>query len=261
MQNKSIQKNVSLQMLRFEFRKTIGNPYVHIFGVGMPVLMMIIITRAVMSQVADQAIRAQANTSVFLGIGALIPMATIFMGYGVSTAREMEKGLPQRMELFGIRPRVSICNRILSEILFMAIAFLIYFTAGYLFVDLRGPKPVGAVLYAVCILALSVILFCLAYAISSLLRKFSLTYCVTMIVYFAMMILGGMMGISFDNMPGPVQAAAKLLPVTYINRDFYTVWNGERYNFAPMLQSYLLLGAVAGILMFFALKRMSRKLH
>ena len=75
------------------------------------------------------------------------------------------------------------------------------------------------------------------------------------------MILGGMMGISFDNMPGPVQAAAKLLPVTYINRDFYTVWNGERYNFAPMLQSYLLLGAVAGILMFFALKRMSRKLH
>ena len=67
-----------------------------------------------------------------------------------------------------------------------------------------------------------------------------------MIVYFAMMILGGMMGISFDNMPGPVQAAAKLLPVTYINRDFYTVWNGERYNFAPMLQSYLLLGGCGG---------------
>ena len=37
---------ISLQMLLFEFRKTIGNPYVHIFGVGMPVLMMIVITRA-----------------------------------------------------------------------------------------------------------------------------------------------------------------------------------------------------------------------
>ena len=136
MQNKSIQKNVSLQMLRFEFRKTIGNPYVHIFGVGMPVLMMIIITRAVMSQVADQAIRAQANTSVFLGIGALIPMATIFMGYGVSNAQELEKGIPQRMELFGIKPGVTICNRILAEAIFMFLAFLIYFAVGYAAVDL-----------------------------------------------------------------------------------------------------------------------------
>ena len=48
MQNNHKRKTVSFQMLGFEFRKVIGNPYVHIFGVGMPVLMMIIITRAVM---------------------------------------------------------------------------------------------------------------------------------------------------------------------------------------------------------------------
>ena len=40
-------RTISLQMILFEFRKTIGNPYVHIFGVGMPVLMMIVITRVV----------------------------------------------------------------------------------------------------------------------------------------------------------------------------------------------------------------------
>lgn len=254
-------KTVSLQMLIFEFRKTIGNPYVHIFGVGMPVLMMIIITRAVMNQIVDAAMRMEANTSVFLGIGALIPMATIFMGYGVSNAQEIEKGIPQRMELFGITPRVSICNRILSESIFMTIAFLIYFVAGYTVVGLKAPRLSGALLYMICILALSVILFCLAHAISSLLKKFSLTYCVTMLLYFAMMILGGMMGISFDNMPGPVQAVAKLLPVTYINRDFYTVWKGESYNFMPMLQAYLLMAAVAGILMFFTIRHTERKLH
>ena len=89
MQNNHKRKTVSFQMLGFEFRKVIGNPYVHIFGVGMPVLMMIIITRAVMSQVAGPAMLEEANTSVFLGIGSLIPMATIFMGYGVSNAQEM----------------------------------------------------------------------------------------------------------------------------------------------------------------------------
>ena len=90
MQNNHKRKTVSFQMLGFEFRKVIGNPYVHIFGVGMPVLLMIIITRAVVGEIADAAIRSGVNTTVFLGIGALIPMATIFMGYGVSNAQELE---------------------------------------------------------------------------------------------------------------------------------------------------------------------------
>ena len=30
-------KLISPQMILFEFRNTIGNPYVHIFGVGMPI--------------------------------------------------------------------------------------------------------------------------------------------------------------------------------------------------------------------------------
>ena len=222
MQNNHKRKTVSLQMLGFEFRKVIGNPYVHIFGVGMPVLMMIIITRAIGGEVPEGAMRIAMNTSVFLGIGSLIPMATIF-------------------------------NRILSEIIFMALAFLIYFVVGYVAVDLNAPTFSGGLLYLLCIFSFSVILFCLAHAISSLLRKFSLTYCVT--------ILGGMMGISFDNMPAAVQMVAKLLPVTYINRDFYTVWKGESYNFMPMLQSYLLMAAIAGIAIIFTMKRTERKLH
>ncbi len=261
MQNNHKRKTVSLQMMGFEFRKTIGNPYVHIFGVGMPVLMMIIITRAIGGEIPEVAMRITANTSVFLGIGSLIPMATIFMGYGVSNAQELEKGIPQRMELFGIRAGESICNRILSEIIFMALAFLIYFVVGYAAVDLKAPTFSGGLLYVLCIFSFSVILFCLSHAISSLLRKFSLTYCVTMLLYFGMMILGGMMGISFDNMPPAVQTVAKLLPVTYINRDFYTVWKGESYNFMPMLQSYLLMAAIAGIAILFTIKRTERKLH
>ena len=239
-------------MLLFEFRNTIGNPYVHIFGVGMPVLMMIIITRAVAGEMPEGPMLSAAVTSIFLGIGVLIPMATIFMGYAVSHAQELEKGIPQRLELFGIRIRVSLCNRILSEILFMAIAFIVYFAAGYGIVGVERPKALGAVLYMACILVLSVIFFCLAHAIASLLKKFGPAYCV---------ILGGMMGISYDNMPSLMQAAAKLLPVTYINRDFYTVWKGEHYNYVPMLQSYLLMGAVAGILLFVTLHKERRELH
>ena len=61
---------ISLPMILFEFRKTIGNPYVHIFGVGMPILMMIIITRAVVGGMTEGTVLADVCTSVFLGIGA-----------------------------------------------------------------------------------------------------------------------------------------------------------------------------------------------
>lgn len=254
-------KLFSKHMLLFEFRKVIGNPYVHIFGVGMPILMMVIITRAVVGEMVDQTALPAVKTSIFLGIGAMIPMATIFMGYGVNQAQELEKGIPRRMELFGIRISETLCNRILSEALFMLIAFLLYFIVGYGFVGVELPKVSGALLYAVCILVFSVILFCLAHAIASLLKKFSLTYCVTMLLYFAQMILGGMMGITYDNMPSVLQVAAKMLPVTYINRDFYTVWKGEHYNFVPMLQAYLFMGAVACIALFASVRREMRKLH
>ncbi len=254
-------KLISRQMVLFEFRKTIGNPYVHIFGVGMPVMMMIIITKAVGAEISDGEILRAMVTQVFLGIGALIPLATVLMGYGVSNSQELEKGIPQRMELFGISQGESVLSRILSELIFMSLAFVIYFAVGGIFVGLEAPAVSGVFAYALCILALSLILFALAHAISSLLRKFSLTYCVTMLLYFAMMALGGMMGISYDRMPSGVQIAAKMLPLTYINRDFYTVWKGEAYRFAPMLQSYLLLAAVAGLLLFAAMRRGVRKLH
>ena len=248
-------------MILFEFRNTTGNPYVHIFGIGMPILMMVVISRAVISEMTDAALISSVVTSLFLGIGALIPMATIFMGYGVSHAQELEKGIPQRMELFGITTKITLCNRIVSEGIFMLLAFAVYFAVGYLFMDVRTPKLSGALLYMFSILVLSVMLFCLAYAISSILKKFGQTYCVTMLLYFGFMIFGGMMGISYEKMPAGMQQIAKLLPITYINRDFYSVWMGKSYNFVPMLQAYLLFGAITGILMFIAEKRTSRKLH
>lgn len=260
MQNKR-GKILSLQMISFELRNTTGNPYVHIFGVAFPMLLVCIISRAIASEITDATILSMVVTSLFLGIGAIIPMATVLMGYGVSRAQELEKGIPQRMELFGIKAQVSLCNRAVSEGIFILFAFTLYFIFGYLFMDIKAPTVTGALLYVVCILVLSIILFCLAHAIATIFKKFGVTYCITMLLYFAIMIFSGMMGISYDSMPSSMQAVAKLLPTMYINNDFYTVWTGESYNFMPMVQSYLFLAAVAGILLFVAVKRTARKLH
>lgn len=260
MQNKS-RKLLSLQMILFELRNTTGNPYVHIFGIGMPILLVYVISRVLVSEITQETILSMAITSLFLGIGAIIPLATIFIGYSASRAQEMEKGIPQRMELFGIKTKVTLCNRVISEGIFMLSAFVIYFAFGYIFMNIKVPTVSGACLYAVCIIILSIIVFCLAHSIATIFKKFGITYCITMMLYFAIMIFSGMMGVTYENMSEGMQAVARLLPTTYINRDFYTVWTGESYNFVPMLQSYLFLAAIAGILLFVAIRHTARKLH
>ena len=252
---------ISAQMLFYEFRNVIGNPYVHIFGVGMPIMMVVLICRVVETEISDAVILSDAVTAIFLGIGTMIPMATVLIGYGVNHARELEKEIPLRMELFGIKTSVTLCNNALAELIYMLFSFCIYFAVGFGIVGVEMPKVSGLIIYMGCILALSVIMFCFAYAISTLLKKFGSTYCVTMFLYFGFMIFGGMMGITYDNMPEGMRAIAQMLPITYINRDFHTVWKGKSYNFVPMLQAYLLFAASAGILLFISLKRTARKKH
>ena len=252
-------KTITLSMILYELRNVTGNPFVHIFGIGMPILMVMLITRTVVSEISDASLIETVSTSIFLGMGALIPMATILMGYSVMQAQETEKGIPERMQLFGIKNRVTICNRIISELIFMAVAYVIYFIVGILFIGLKTPVFSGVVLYILCILVFSVLCFMLGHAIASLAKKFGITYCVVMLLYFAFMIFGGGMGISYENMSGAMQAVAKLIPVTYFNKDFYLIWTGESYNFGPMIQSYLFFGAASGILLFIALKKGVRK--
>lgn len=252
-------KTITLSMILYELRNVTGNPFVHIFGIGMPILMAVLITKTVTLEISDASLIETVGTSIFLGIGALIPMATILMGYSVMHAQETEKGIPERMQLFGIKNRVTICNRIISELIFMAVAYVIYFIVGILFIGLKTPAFSGVVLYILCILIFSVLCFVLGHAIASLAKKFGITYCVVMLLYFAFMIFGGGMGVSYENMSGAMQAVARLIPVTYFNKDFYLIWTGESYNFGPMIQSYLFFGAASGILLFIALKKGVRK--
>lgn len=248
-------KLVTMQMIKFEMLNEIGNPYILIFGVGLPILLALLITKVASTQINQKAILPMISTSIYLGMGTLIPMAVILMGYSVSYAQELSKGIPQRMQLFGIKSSISLCNRAIAQLVFLLLAFGIFFLTGIIFSEIEQPTLTGLVCYAICILAFSIICFALAHGLASLLQNFGKTYCVSMILYFAFMILGGMMGIGYEDLPGWAQIAAKMLPVMYINKDFYSIWTGESYQFMPMIQSFLFLGAVSGILLFFALKR------
>lgn len=253
--NRQKRKLISRQMVLFELRNVVGNPYVHIFGIGFPILLALLITRVIASEAVNSTVIAISSTSVYLGMGTLIPMATILMGYTVGYAQELDKGIPQRMQLFGIKSNVTLCNRAIAEVIFITAGFILYFVSGCLFSSIKRPVISGVVSYVLCMSVLSLICLGLGHGIACLCHNFGRAYCVSMLTYFAFMILGGMMGITYDNLPEWAKFFAKLLPVTYINQDFYRIWTGEAYNFMPMVQSFLFLAAVAVLLLFFTGKR------
>lgn len=252
---------ISFRMIQYELRNVAGNPFVHIFGVGFPILLSIIITKAVASEMPDSSYIGEVITSIFLGIGAVIPLATILMGYSSTCSQDIEKGIPLRMQLFGFSEKYTIINRLIAEFIYMTFAFVIYFIVGFSSLELSMPVASGIITYFICLYIFAAVLFIMAHAISNLVKKFGLTYMITMIIYFGMMVLSGMMGITVDNLPKSLQIVSNLLPSTYLNKDFYPVWIGESYNFVPMIQSYIFFFAISGILIFIMIYRSKRNLH
>ena len=80
------------QMLKFEMLNVLCNPYTHIFGVGLPILLAMLITKVAVSQLPAEELHPMVATSVYLGMGTLIPMAVLLMGYAVSYAQSCPRG-------------------------------------------------------------------------------------------------------------------------------------------------------------------------
>lgn len=258
--NKMKTKNrISWDMILYEIRNILGNPFIYIFGLGLPIFMSLMMSKVVTQGMTDTGIIRQVTTTVFLGNGLIIPMATMLIGYSAVYSQEIEKGIPLRMRLFGFSENYILINRMIAEFLFMTVALFLYFMSNLLFLPLAVPTKNGLFLYLLCVYVFGMLLFLLAHAVSGLIRKFGPTYAVTMLLYFVMMIFGGLMGMSYQSMPKLMQAVARMIPVTYITRDFYEVWCGEAYNCVPMLQSYLFFAAVSGILLFVCIYKQRRR--
>jgi len=55
-------------MISYELRNVTGNPFVHIFGIGLPIFFLFIITRMTVSELQDASLIKTVSTTVFLGI-------------------------------------------------------------------------------------------------------------------------------------------------------------------------------------------------
>lgn len=251
------EKKLSLRLITYELRNVSGNWYVLFFGIIFPILLSVVLSETLTGQLPS-GIKKEVVTTVVLTMSLVIPMSIMLLGYAALYANEVEKGIPMRLRLFGYKEKTVMIAKVIAHLLFMTMAFFIFAVAEPLLLDILMPKAGSLVCLIVCLYLLGIIFLIMAHAIANLCGRFGPTYAITMILYFLIMILSGMMGARTEQLPEVLQKIARIMPMTYISNDFIDFWQGGSYNFVPMIQSYLFLGAVAGILLMASLHKNRR---
>lgn len=250
-------KRCSWRLIQYEIRNLLGNPFVYIFGIGFPILLLFVITKAMEAEVPERAL-PQANTSVFITMTLIIPMAVVLLGYAANYSQELEKEIPLRMELFGYSGRSILLAKITAQGFVMTAGLALYTIVAYSALDLERPRLSSALELILCLFLLGAVFFALAHGTATFFKKFGPTYAVMMALYFGFMISCGMMGVETEMLPRAAQKIAALLPMSYISSDFIEFWTEGSYDFVPMIQAFLFLGAVSGIILVLALQRERR---
>jgi len=244
--------------ITYEIRNNLGNFMSMIFGFLMPLFMTILIFHAYKGQMPKDLVGDFA-TQMYLTNLIMIPMAMILIGFASMCSQEIEQGVTKRLELFGYVYRKQMVVKFWAQFIIVVIAIFLYSIIICVILPVNAPKFGSLFAYLICFLALIVLVYLIAYAIAMLTQKFSAAFGITMTLYFGIMILSGMMGVTADKFPKPVRNVAELLPTTRMIEVFPDSWSTSLGNVAPLIQSFLLWYGVAGILLFLVARKNSRK--
>jgi len=248
-----MKRKCNVSMVIYELRNINGNLMPHFFGIVFPNLMCLLLTRVIGSEMPE-SLHREVATSVMLTMALVMPMSTLFLGYACLYSTEIERRIPVRMRLFGFDPVSEITAKIIAQLIFLTVTFVIFGIFQVTVMDVLRPAFSSLLCLLASLYLIGIILLVIAHAIATMCRKFSLTFGISMSLYFCFMILTGMMGIQTGQLPKAMQAIARTLPMTYVSSDFIGFWQGGSYNFMPLLQSFLFFGAVAGILFMVSLR-------
>lgn len=250
-------KKCSFRMIRYELRNINGNFMTHFFGIVFPNIMSLIFATMIGNQVPD-AMRQGAVISVVICMALIMPMSIMFLGYGAIYSQEVEHEIPLRMHLYGYSERNLITAKVIAHLIFLTMAFVIYGVIQTIMLDVPKPAFSSLLCLLVSLYLVGVIFLLIVHSMANIFRKFSVTFGLSMAIYFLLMMVTGMMGISTDQLPKVLQVVAGVFPMTYISNDFADFWQGGSYNFMPYIQSCIFLGAFSGILLLYAQYRNRR---
>ncbi len=236
------------KVIKYELISLLKNGYILGFALVLPCVLFFLISKGIMAEIPAD-VEKKVIVSLFIGFSTVIPLAGVFLGHSANYSKEYEDGVPQRLHLFGISNKVLISSKIISQLFFVLVAFIIYYIFA-LSVGLEFSNIAVLLVMIFLLLIQSLTEFLLAHSIVCLVKKFGQCYAVTMTLYFFFMIVSGNMGIGLEMLPAALQFIGKnMLPfVEYTNFNINLLY-GKSANVEPLISSNLIFLSL-GVLIF-----------
>lgn len=241
----------------YETKNIMGNFMSWGFGVAMPICMTLLFFQVFKGQMPENLVREFA-TQMYIQNVLMVPLAMVFIGFAATFSQEVEQGIVRRMELFGYSYKKQIGVKYFGQMIVLVIAFIIYSVSIIPLLPVNRPSAGSFIMFWISVFLLALVYFMLAYSIAMLTRKFSYAFGIVMVIYFATMILSGMMGVRPEQFPGVIRSISEMLPTTQIIYLFSESWRTKIGNAAPLLQSFLLLYGTAALLLILAYRKNRR---
>ncbi len=244
----------------YEIRNSLGNIFAIVFGVFFPTMMTVFLYHAIGAKMPSITQEAFA-INIFVSNLLMSPLALVFIGFSALFSQEIDQDVTNRMNLFGYTETKQMKAKLLAQIAVLVFSLAIFCAVVIPSLQIPAPSLYGLVVFVSSIVVLTICFYLLAYGISLLARKFSVTYGITMLMYFLIMIFSGMMGITSDQLPKSMRFFSDLLPTTHIVRDVPKLWNMNSYNLAALMQSFLFFMAFSVLLAGYAIIKNKRVLR
>ena len=242
---------MKLHLIKYEIRNIIGNFYVALFGLILPIFLGAVIPFGVLRQIPDPFKETVLN-SIVLSMAIIIPMCVGFIGYGASYAQELEKKIPLRFKLFGISNRDFLMSKFIGQFAVVTLSLIIYFLAMYF---IHGVHPVnlkGSLIYFAFLYIFTLAFIMMAHAIADMIGRFGPTYAVVMAIYFFFMFISGSMGLRYEDFPDFLKKISDVFPLAFFGNESINIWQDKLTQYGPLIQSTLTLLVIASLLLLVA---------
>ncbi len=236
-----------VQMIIYEWKCIVGNIFSILFGLVFPIFMLFFMGKITFSDVPKDML-PEVQTQLYITMAMVIPMAIMFIGYAANYAQELEMKIPLRLQLFGLKPQQTLVYRLVAYLLCITVCLILYTIAAVVGLQILWPTPGRAAVSIACFYLLSIVFLVISHSIAYAIQKFGPAYGTTMIIYFALMFVSGMMGARPEQLPQGVTMVAKLIPTYHFGYRYIDFWLGKSYNAAPLVQAFLFSSALAILL-------------
>jgi ABC-2 type transport system permease protein len=214
-----------LALTWLEIKIFIREPLGVIGAVFVPVFVFVVIGRMFGSRAADPGQRGLVGPDLAVFAGLLIAISAV-LSLVTIVAIYREGGILKRLRATPLRPLTILTAHVLVKLLFTAATLLITMMLGKQFLPVDIPIPWLSFTSATVISTLSILL--LGFILASVAPTARFAQPIGTIVLYPMIGISGLF-VPVDQMPGPMQLVARVMPASYAVSLMRGAWKGESW--------------------------------